>query len=131
VKSRFVTSLVAFEKKDDSGAILRRDFSYYSERMGMKITVPKGFDTDFASVPRWLIVSYSLFGGTAKWAAVIHDYLYRSCPLCISRDDADEVLVEAMEVCGIPKWKRTAIWAGVRVGGASSYKPYETKAEAL
>ena len=40
------------------------------------ITVPTGFFTDFASVPRMPFV-FLLFGDVAHEAAVIHDYLYR------------------------------------------------------
>lgn len=132
--SEFLTDLIALEKRDDSGAILREELIYRSDHLGFEIIVPRGFDTDFASVPRWIPMAYALFGGCAKWAAVIHDFLYRECPLCVSRDDADQVLLEAMEVQGVPKWKRNIIWAGVRVGGARFYRPYhpaDSKPEAL
>lgn len=42
-----------------------------------KITVAKGFETDMASVPRFLWTIISPFD-TAR-AAVIHDYLYAKC----------------------------------------------------
>ena len=41
------------------------------------ITVPTGFLTDFASVPRMPFV-FLLFGDVAHEAAVIHDYLYKA-----------------------------------------------------
>lgn len=128
---KFLTELDCHEKQDDSGAILDADFKYYSLIFGGIITVPAGFDTDFASVPRVLPIAYAFFGGTAKWAAVIHDYLYRACPLCVKRKDADAILYEAMGVCGIATWKRYCIWLGVRIGGSSSFVPYQSKGRTL
>ena len=56
---------------------LDEDFSYQSDVAAMKITAPKGFHTDFASVPRLPIVFW-LAGDTSTQAAVIHDWLYTS-----------------------------------------------------
>ena len=47
---------------------LDEDFSYYSDVARMKITAPKGFHTDFASVPRLPIVFW-LAGDTSTEAA--------------------------------------------------------------
>lgn len=126
----------------DSGLwTLVGDFRFYSARLGRVITVPAEFVTDLASVPR-LPVMYWLCGATADEAAVVHDFLYRDAST--SRADADAVLAEAMgviarqkqetlAVSGAPAWRRFlagladdarrgAMWAGVRVGGGSSYK---------
>jgi len=46
---------------------------------GLEITVPVGFQTDFASIPR-RVLEWQLwfqFGGKFNAEAVIHDYLYR------------------------------------------------------
>lgn len=95
---------------------LNEDFHYKSDVLGELVCVPKGFVTDFASVPR-LPVIWWLFGGIAKRPAVIHDYLY-SCK-DVSRSQADAVLKEAMEANGDGWFNRSAFWAGVRVGGSS------------
>lgn len=47
---------------------------YESNTVGI-IIVPRGFVTDFASVPR-VPIAYMLAGGVAKEAAVLHDFLY-------------------------------------------------------
>ena len=39
----------------------------------------------------------------------------------IERKLADDILLEAMTLTGVSYWKREAIYAGVRVGGASHY----------
>lgn len=59
-----------------------------------KVTVPKGFVTDFASVPRPF---WSLFrpDGNYAYAAVLHDYLYWEQP--VKRSVADAIFRAAME----------------------------------
>lgn len=47
---------------------------YYSNSRGYVI-VPKGFVTDFATVPRLPFI-FLLFGGRGDKQAVLHDYLY-------------------------------------------------------
>ena len=78
------------------------------------ITVPIGFRTDFASVPRPLWSFLPPVGLYAK-AAVIHDYLYESKSR--PRKEADEIFLEAMVILGVPRWKRTLMFWAVRVFG--------------
>jgi hypothetical protein len=94
------------------------DFAYQSDVAGVTIVVPEGFVTDFASVPRIPFV-YDKLGDIAQRPAVIHDYLYSKGAL--SRDVADQVLLEAMELTEIPWLKRRLIYMGVRVGGGSHF----------
>lgn len=93
-------------------------FSYQSGVAARVITVPKDFVTDFASVPRIPLV-YDALGDLAQQPAVIHDFLYSTAP--VPREIADLVLLEAMELTGVPWIKRKLIYAGVRMGGASHY----------
>ena len=39
------------------------------------ITIPKGFETDFSSVPNWLWFAFSPYGNFLL-ASIIHDYIY-------------------------------------------------------
>lgn len=91
---------------------------YRSDVASMIIKVPAGFVTDLASVPRLPFV-YLLLNGVADEPGVVHDYLYSvgMFPRALS----DKVLYEACLVTGVPTWKASAIYAGVRVGGASHY----------
>lgn len=78
------------------------------------VTVPKGFVTDFASIPRifWSVLPPD---GTYAYAAVIHDYLYwtQTRP----REEADHILKIAMEDFEVGKVTVGAIYSGVRLGG--------------
>lgn len=78
------------------------------------LTVPKGFVTDFASVPRPL---WSIFPPMGKYslAAIFHDYLY-ACGL-LSRKGADKLFLVLMKHLGVPYWKRQSMYWGVRLGG--------------
>lgn len=78
------------------------------------ITVPKGFVTDLASVPRAFWPVFPPHGEYAK-AAVVHDYLYRFPST--SREFADSVFDEAMGVLGVASWKRWLITTAVRLFG--------------
>ena len=82
------------------------------------IEVPQGFETDFASVPRffWRIVPP---WGRYSPAAVIHDYLYHTGK--VSRAEADRAFLTLMQRLGIPTWKRTVMYQAVRWFGGPAY----------
>jgi Protein of unknown function (DUF1353) len=76
-------------------------------------TVPSGFKTDLASVPRaftWLIPRY----GAYTRAAVLHDFLCETKP--INRSDADGMFRRVMRELGVPFVRRWMMWAAVRLG---------------
>lgn len=80
------------------------------------ITVPQGFITDLASVPR-LPVMFMAFEGKARRSAVLHDFLYeRQYP----RAWADAVFYAAMknEVNNLDQY---LMWLAVRLGGQSAW----------
>lgn len=86
----------------------------YLSGAGQTFSVPAGFVTDFASVPR-IPVAFFLAGDSCHEAAVLHDWLYTVHP--VDRAGADALLREACEACSVPAWRRWLVWAGVRVGG--------------
>ncbi len=94
-------------------------FIYQSDILGKTIAVEPGFLTDYASVPR-VPLAYLLCGDTSHKAAVIHDWLFHHHEVC-DEQTANKVLLEAMEVEGIPAWRRWMIYAGVYIGGASPW----------
>lgn len=113
--SSFTTPL-EFELMGSRLYRLTAAFEYHIgvENSGIVITVPAGFVTDLATVPR---AFWSLFppdGDYAK-AAVIHDYLYQS--RTVSRLYADEIFNEAMAVLGVHPLTRWLIFKTVRTFG--------------
>lgn len=121
--SRFVSNLrvrlVDVSENEGRGKwVLCAPLIYESAVAGQTLTVPSGFKTDFASVPR-LPFAYLLAGDTAHEAAVVHDFLYACGEF--SRATADDVLLEAMAATSIPAWRRYAIFYAVRVFGAAHF----------
>ena len=93
---------------------VERSFEYYvgSEDSKEVVEVPKGFITDFASVPRpfWIIFPQD---GPYTQASVLHDYLYFK-PM-YTRYKTDYIFYEAMGVLGVPQWTRSIMHTSVRM----------------
>lgn len=96
------------------------EFDFASQVLERIVRVPAGCETDFASIPRLLWNVLPPTGAYGK-AAVVHDFLYRTHGQA-SRPDADRVFLEGMEALDVGWFTRHAMYAGVRVGGARSYK---------
>ena len=99
---------------------LTAPLEYHCVRTGDIITVPKGFVTDFASVPR-VPVAYWLFGSRANAPAALHDYLYREGTY--GRKMADLIFLDAMKSCGYSLFTRRPMYRAVRMFGWAAYKP--------
>ncbi len=111
--AKFLDPLNVTEISDSVFAICDHPFRYQSDLAGT-ITVPVGFYTDFASVPRLGII-YAMLGDRAHEPAVVHDWLYYAA--ITTRKVADDVLFEAMTVMELSWWQKYPIWWGVRTGG--------------
>lgn len=83
------------------------------------VTAPRGFVTDFASVPRlfWTLLPPD---GIYTYAAVLHDFLYWE--QSTSRPAADEVLKLAMQELKVSTATADAIYAAVRTFGSSAWE---------
>jgi len=107
--------IVKIHTKNPQERELYAPFTYVTNK-GDKITVPKGFFTNFASVPRglwWAMPPLDTYGK----AAVIHDYLYRTPGLGYTRKEADDILKEACQVLGVSPIKINILYSAVRTFG--------------
>jgi hypothetical protein len=79
----------------------------------IRVTVPEGFVTDFASTPRLLWI---LFPPRGKWngAAIVHDFLYKET---FDRFLADAIFRAIMKELGVPWWRRVIMYYAVRFFG--------------
>ena len=109
-------STLATDRRFDGVRVVDRPFAFESARLGKTITVPVGFPTDGATVPRLPIV-YLIFGNRAEEPATIHDWLYRQ--QITTRAQADAIFRDAMAVSHPPEswFRRWMMWAGVRAFG--------------
>jgi len=123
--SSFTTPLIVQPLNDRDWKLIE-PFEYHVGSLGSneRISVPPGFKTDFASVPRLLWTIIPPWGNYGK-AAVIHDYCYSMAQY--SRLRSDEIFLEAMEVLKVPHWKRKLMYHAVRLYGWSAWKRHRYK----
>lgn len=93
-------------------------FTYYVGELGSDefITVPAGYRTDFASIPRVFHRLINPVGRHGK-AAVVHDWLCDQSPKTVDHIRAADIFDEAMAVSGVPAARRRAMVLAVKVGG--------------
>jgi len=101
--------------------VVKEPLIYEQPKTKQTIEVPRGFVTDLASVPRLFWTAFPPCGQYTP-AAVVHDYIYWYQPSNCDQTCADDLLLLAMEESGVSLASRTAIYAGVRTGGKSSWE---------
>ena len=97
--------------------LLLRDLHFRSENYG-NITVPRGFKTDLASVPRALTWLFPTDGRYME-AAIVHDYLYAFG--IGTKRDADAIFKYAMKQLGVQAWRRWCLYWAVRFFGKGAF----------
>lgn len=87
---------------------------------GRKVVIPKNFNTDLASIPRWYwtVLSPAYSGLIAP--SILHDYLY-SCHLNFDRIEADEILYYSLLSNGVSKFTAYKMYIVVRLFGNPHY----------
>ena len=81
-------------------------------------TVPNGFITDFASIPRLLWFWLPPWGNYGR-ASILHDYLY--CSGKVSRIEADKTMLHVMEKDDVGYLRRNIIYNFIRMFGWKAY----------
>lgn len=118
---KFIGTLEVRVEDEGKYRMLLKPLAFDSTTLGRIISVPEGYRTDYASVPRIL---WNILPPTGRYtkAAVIHDYLYEygEC----TREEADAVFLEAMEDLGVSYLVRHSMWLGVRFGGWVGWNKY-------
>ncbi len=115
---------------DGRNFVLLEDVLYYSKSKVVYI-LPAGMTTDGASTPSAIWLNFPPFG--SYWqAAVLHDAAYRDTLMvqengdkqfaALTEEQANSLLLEAMELAGTHEFTRTAIYEGVCLGGLSSFE---------
>lgn len=123
---KFLTKLDYSPARSDDNSWNGRDYRLdspliYEANDGKIYTIPKDFVTDGASIPRFFWRIYLPYGKYIE-AAVLHDYIYRTPTIPLTRKQADKLLEEAMEWCQVNAFDRKVIYTGVRIGGWFAYK---------
>ncbi len=105
--------------------LLTEDFIYDSNILG-RIVVPAGFKTDFASIPRIAWRYLDPEDPAILYISVVHDYLYSVLGRLIdgrvfTREQADLILPEGMEISGARIDQRTVAFRMVRWFGSGHW----------
>ncbi len=123
-KSCVIGDPLQVERLPNGRRVLMRDLEVHvNEHRGWKpITVTKGFDTDYSSIPT--LLSWGVRWSRVDIAGVVHDWLYRYGQ--ISRKDADEVwwlVARRGESCAnrLQAW---LCWLALRGFGVSTWNKY-------
>lgn len=115
----FQTPLILAEDPEPDIWVLAAPLVWQDEISG-KITVPEGFRTDLASIPRpfrnipWLDPN-----GRSRRPAVLHDWLYAW--QVRSKDFADNVLRDALRAEGANRWEAGVFYYAVHWFGEMAW----------
>ena len=114
--SSFTSALIVTPIQDGRRWKLVKSFSYHvgSQHSRFVIKVPRGFVTDFASVPQFLWGWLPSWGKYGK-AAILHDYIYQTH--LTERSIADSIFYEAMLISGTRLLRAKLMYYGVRLFG--------------
>lgn len=89
-----------------------------------EITVPAGFESDGASIPRIFWSVASPWTGRYVKAAWLHDYLYKTG--LVSKLVADVIFLEAMLICDTSYVKAHGMYLAVKFGGHAAWNACRT-----
>lgn len=87
------------------------------------IEVPNGFESDGASVPRFLWrVVFPPGDSKALFAAFCHDYVYRTHPAGWTKELADLMFRDLLIERGVPRVRAELAYLGVKLFGRKSWE---------
>ena len=89
------------------------------------ITIPKGFETDFASIPRFLWSVFPPHWKPYREAAIVHDYLYMNKTIISSRAFADAEFRRILIRNKVNIFIAWLFWLNVRIFGGKRFKNYK------
>lgn len=113
---------------------VKEGFTYWLNRTEY-VDVCRGFETDFASIPRLLKVFWPSPGGLWDLPAVVHDALYQRGYVRnihggkrnIGRSEADRIFRDGMGVMGVRRTAIWTLWSGVRSGGWLAWRRHRQR----
>lgn len=89
---------------------------------GIRVTVPMGFTTDGASIPRllWRLCGHP-FEAPRIYAAIRHDWHYSGGDPSIDRKAADAIYRSDLLTLGVKPWKANIEYLALRLCGRSHW----------
>ncbi len=84
-----------------------------------KVTVPKGFETDLASIPQMFRNIIPQVGRHIQ-CAIVHDFCYCG-NTDLSKKDADLLFLDGMKSLGVGWFRRRTMYLAVRAAGTGHW----------
>lgn len=87
----------------------------------VRFTVPAGFFTDLASIPRWATPIVPKLGHHLR-SAVVHDWLYEyGESIGLTRIQCDDLFFDGMTLDGVSTTRRYIMYQAIRIGGGGLF----------
>lgn len=86
----------------------------------LNLIVPKDFDTDLASIPRWLWSIIAPARSDFISPSILHDYLY-TCHNGFNRNEIDKIFFNTLVDNDVSRFRALEMYAAVRVFGAAHF----------
>lgn len=120
--SKFTGPLNIAFADDDHAAWILEPIQWDCDELGsgLRVTIPFGFVSDGASLPRFLWWFMPPWGDRATRAAILHDWLYWNyeqgtpIPGAETRRAYDRQFLLALKVLGVKPVRRHLLWIGIR-----------------
>ena len=108
--------------EDERGNVLTVLYNYRVDYNGKSFIIPRGFESDGASVPRmfWRVVFPST-DSDAVTAGICHDYIYREQPADWTREEADRMFLALLVEFGVGIWSANRAYDALRLFGWSAW----------
>ena len=115
--------------EDERGNVLTVLYNYRVDYNGKTFIIPRGFESDGASVPRlfWSLV-FSPTDSHAATAGICHDYIYRVQPADWTREEADRMFLALLVEFRVNVWSANRAYDAVRLFGGSAWSENATLA---
>ena len=123
--------IVNIHKTDDRGNVLTTMYPNRIEFGGRAFVIPRGFESDGASVPRffWRLVCPPVDPHAVR-AGVAHDWIYRAQPAGWTRKEADKMFLCFLIEDGLSPFRARLAYWGVRLGGWAAWNENRKRLEA-
>ena len=121
---------VEIHHTDDHGNVCRTLWPHKITFRDKSFRIPRGFESDGASVPRllWRFVCPPLDPSAVR-AGVAHDYIYRVQPPDWTRQEADEMFLCFLIEDGMPPYRARRAFLGVRLFGWIAWRQNRKRRE--
>lgn len=110
-------------REDERGNVFTVLYPYRVNYGGKTFLIPRGFESDGASVPRlfWRVV-FPNSDSHATTAGICHDYIYRLQPEGWTREEADRMFLSLLVEFGVPVCQALMAYHAVRWFGGIAWK---------